>query len=337
MLGLKFARVSPTTYVIQYRGGKAVREGVGLSFVWCTLTDTLAVIPVGSRELPFIYEEVTGDFQYVTVQGQVTFRVSDPGKMAEILNYTLKPSGVGYASDDPEKLEMRILNAARVLSRKELQELELKVALKGGDKLAAAVMKGLAATDEITSLGVEVMGLSILAIRPNSETARALEAQTREEVLKAADEAIYARRNSAVEQERAIRENELDTEIAIEEKKRQIRETQMDAEASIQARRFEIKDAEMRANTELEEKNRALVALKTGNAKEEAEAKAYAMNAMVKSFQGADPVLVQALASSGMEPGQLIALAFQALAGKAEKIGQLNISPDLLRELMAAK
>ena len=27
--------------------------------------------------------------------------------------------------------------------------------------------------------------------------------------------------------------------------------------------------------------------------------------------------------------------AFQELAGKAEKIGQLNISPDLLRELMA--
>jgi hypothetical protein len=30
----------------------------------------------------------------------------------------------------------------------------------------------------------------------------------------------------------------------------------------------------------------------------------------------------------------LIAYAFQELAGKAEKIGQLNITPDLLRELM---
>jgi hypothetical protein len=36
-----------------------------------------------------------------------------------------------------------------------------------------------------------------------------------------------------------------------------------------------------------------------------------------------------------MKPEQLIAFAFQELAGKAEKIGQLNISPDLLRELMA--
>jgi hypothetical protein len=35
-----------------------------------------------------------------------------------------------------------------------------------------------------------------------------------------------------------------------------------------------------------------------------------------------------------MKPEQLIAFAFQELAGKAEKIGQLNITPDLLRELM---
>jgi hypothetical protein len=36
-----------------------------------------------------------------------------------------------------------------------------------------------------------------------------------------------------------------------------------------------------------------------------------------------------------MKPEQLIAFAFQELAGKADKIGQLNISPDLLRELLS--
>jgi hypothetical protein len=35
-----------------------------------------------------------------------------------------------------------------------------------------------------------------------------------------------------------------------------------------------------------------------------------------------------------MKPDQMIAFAFQELAGKAERIGQLNISPDLLRELL---
>lgn len=334
MLGIRFAKVPPTTYVLQYRGGKVVREGVGLSFFWYAPTDSLVAVPVGSAELPFIYEEVTGDFQSVTVQGQVTYRIGDARKMAGLLDYTLRPGGEGYVSEDPEKLPVRILNGVRVLARKELQNLTLAAALRGGEKLGEAVGKGLAGMEEIVALGIEVMGLAILAIRPTPETARALEAETRETILKAADEAIYARRNAAVEQERAIKENELDTEIAVETKQRQIRETKMDAEASIQARRFELRGAEMAANVDLEQKNRELVGLKAANTREEAEAKAYGMNAMVKAFADADPVIVQALASTGMEPGQLIALAFQALAGKAEKIGQLNVSPDLLRELL---
>jgi hypothetical protein len=35
-----------------------------------------------------------------------------------------------------------------------------------------------------------------------------------------------------------------------------------------------------------------------------------------------------------MEASQLVALAFRDLASSAEKIGQLNVSPDLLSELL---
>jgi hypothetical protein len=47
-----------------------------------------------------------------------------------------------------------------------------------------------------------------------------------------------------------------------------------------------------------------------------------------------DPRILQALASVGMNPGQLMAVAFRDLAGNAAKIGQLNVSPDLLREML---
>ena len=84
---------------------------------------------------------------------------------------------------------------------------------------------------------LEIVGFSVLAVKPTPETARALEAEAREQLLKEADEAIYRRRNSAVEQERAIKENELNTENAIELKKRQIRETKMDADRACQLRK----------------------------------------------------------------------------------------------------
>ena len=54
----------------------------------------------------------------------------------------------------------------------------------------------------------------------------------------------------------------------------------------------------------------------------------------MKALADTDAKVLKALDSTSMKPEQLIAFAFQELAGKAEKIGQLNISPDLLRELM---
>lgn len=79
--------------------------------------------------------------------------------------------------------------------------------------------KDIAQHTEMEKLGIEVMGLSILAILPNKETMRALEAQAREEILRNADHALYERRNASIEQERRVKENELNTEIAVETKK----------------------------------------------------------------------------------------------------------------------
>lgn len=57
----------------------------------------------------------------------------------------------------------------------------------------------------------------------------------------------------------------------------------------------------------------------------------------MQAYAGVDPKIVQALSMSGMEPGQMMAMAFQELADKAGNIGQLNITPDLLREIMGSK
>jgi hypothetical protein len=185
----------------------------------------------------------------------------------------------------------------------------------------------------LTSLGIEVLDLAIIAIRPTPESARALEAGIREQLLKEADLAIYDRRNSAIQQERAIKENELNTEIAVENKRRQIRETQMDAERAVQEKHRLLRDEEMTGNIALETRNRELVQLSAGNSRVEADAKAYSMAAVMEAVARTDPKVLNSLASMGMQPNQLIAASFRELAESAAKIGELNISPDLLREL----
>jgi hypothetical protein len=335
MLGFRFIKVPPTTYLIQYRDGKVVREGSGMSFFYYAPTSSLVAVPVASTEAPFIFEESTADFQSVTIQGQVTYRVADPKKLAALMNFTLASNGFNYTSDDPKRLQQRLINRVQVLARAELEKLPLRQVLRAADGIVVTVKQRLLAEEELAALGIEVLGLSILAVKPTPETARALEAEMREKLLQEADNAIYARRNSAVEQERAIKENELNTEIAVENKKRQIRETQMDAERAVQEKRAQLQAAEMEASIGLEDKRKSLVALATENARSEADVRAYAISKTMEALANSDARIVQALASSGMKPEQLIAFAFQELSAKAEKIGQLNISPDLLRELLA--
>jgi hypothetical protein len=337
MFGIKFIKVQPTTYLLQYRGGKVVREGLGLSFFYYAPTTSLVTVPVASADVPFIFQETTADFQSVTIQGQVTYRISEPKRLAALLNYTLEKDGDTYVSEDPEKLPERVIHVINVLARAELQKLPLREAIRASDTLVQAVKARLAAAEEITSLGLEVLGLSILAIKPTPETARALEAETREQLFREADEAVYARRNSAVEQERAIKENELNTEIAVENKKRQIRETQMEAERAVQEKQHLVQKEALEANIGMEDRRKSLVALAAENAKAEADARAYGVSSTMKALGSADAKILQALATTGMKPEQLIAFAFQELAVRADKIGQLNISPDLLSELLDRK
>jgi hypothetical protein len=334
MFGFRFIKIPPTTHVIQYSGGNVVREGAGLSFFYYSPTTSLVAVPVGSTDVPFIFEEQTSDYQNVSLQGQITYRIADPKKLAVLMDFTLAPNGRGYASEDPEKLPQRVINLVHVLARAEIEKLPLRQALRASEPLVAAIRSQLGALPELAALGLEILGLSILAIKPTPETARALEAETREQLLRGADEAIYSRRNAAVEQERSIRENELNTEIAVENKKRQIRETQMDAERAVQEKQAQLERAQLDTNIGLEEERKKLVALTAENARAEADARGYGIATTMSALAKADPGVLQALATTGMKPEQLIAFAFQELAGKADKIGQLNISPDLLRELL---
>ncbi|MDH5211388.1 MAG: SPFH domain-containing protein [Betaproteobacteria bacterium] len=317
MLGIRFVKTQPTTYLMQFRGGKVVREGPGLSFFYYAPTSSLVAVPVASKDQGFIFEQVTADFQAVTVQGQVAYRVAEPRKLAGMLNFALRPDARGYESDDPEKLPQRVINVVEVLSKQIVKDLPLKQALRAADSTAERVTAGLRVHPEIVSFGLEILGVAILAIKPTPETARALEAEAREALLKAADDAVYLRRSAAVENERAIREGELDTEIAVGQKKNEFRH------------------AEMAASVALEEKRKEFVARNAHNTRTLAEAEAHRLGAVMQALESADPRIVQALAAAGMQPNQLIAQAFGGIAEKAERIGQLNVSPELLQSLLA--
>src|SRR5207244_2126919 len=82
-----------------------------------------------------------------------------------------------YVSDDPEKLKDRLVNQTQVLASAVTHRLTLKAALGAHAQLTKELLNGLRESELTTMLGVEVIGLSILAITPSPETAKAYEVE----------------------------------------------------------------------------------------------------------------------------------------------------------------
>ncbi len=312
---ISFMKVPPTTYVLQYKLGTIKREGAGLSFFYYAPTSTIVTIPMASADVPFVFQEATADFQSVTIQGQFTYRVDDPQRLAALLDFSVDRRRA-YCSEDPRKLPERLVLTLQTLTRSIVERLALRDALVSSDAIVAEALGKLRQSEAVSKLGIDILSLSILAVKPTPETSRALEAEAREALQGRADEAIYARRNAAVEQERRIKESELNTEIAVEEKKRQIRETQMAAEIAV------------------EEQRAKLIDHRVENERKDADSHAYTLTETLKPLRDLDWKTLMMLGGKNADPKAMIALAFQQMAENAQKIGELNVSPDLLTALV---
>ncbi|MDE7252801.1 MAG: SPFH domain-containing protein [Acetatifactor sp.] len=337
-MGIKYKKFEPTEYVIRIRGGKVVQKGLGLAFFYNTMTTSLMVIPTTAFDAGFAFDDImTSDFQSVGVQGDISYTIVDYERAAKMVNFSYTSNERAYRellAEERMKMAKRIMNLAKVYVTKFISERNVREAIVSGDMLAEHLRERLCQDATIQEFGLQVVSLSILGISAKPDTRKALEAATREEILKLQDDAIYKRRNAAIEQERIVKENELNTEIKVAEKEKQKREKEMETKRLVQEKQAELDARKLENDIRLEEENRKLVDLQTENEKKKSDAKAYDSEVLLKTFAGIDLEVIKALAASGMDSRALIAKAFVEIGDKAGKIGTLNVSPDLLETLI---
>lgn len=333
MFGFKYIRFDSMDYVIHYRKGKKAKEGRGLAFWYFAPNSSIVSLPTSSQDLPFIFTESTQDFQTVTIQGQLTYRVATPQQLADMLDFTVDAEK-SYLTDDPDKLPQRLVNEAQTATSAYVQALDLKTSLRSLESIEDNIRQGLVDSQVVKMLGIEVLGVHVLAVRPTAEMARALEAETREALQQEADQAVFERRNFAVEKERMIRESELNTEIAVEEKQKQISEKRMETAVVKQENEQQIRTMAMEAQIGLEKQRRDYIELKSENEKTDADTRQYSLKAMLEPYKEMDWKKLMALHAQKLDAGSHIALAFRELAENAEKIDSINISPELLDSIL---
>ncbi|MEU3417434.1 SPFH domain-containing protein [Streptomyces murinus] len=330
-LGWRHLRGTPTAHIRHHRSGQLVHDGPGLSFWFRSLTAALSEIPVDDRELAMTFHARTADFQDVTVQATVTYRIGDPALAAARLDFSVDPDTGAWRGTPLEQLATLLTETAQEHALDVLARTPLSAALTDGvrtvrERLAA----GLAAQPRLPDTGIEVVAVRVVAVRPEPEVERALRTPAREQIQQEADRATYERRAVAVERERAIAENELASRIELARREEQLveqRGTNARREAEEQAAADAVRaDAEAARTVRLAQAEAdKVVRLARAAAEQErevGEARAGARAAWLRVHAEADVATLHALAA-------------MRVAENLPDIGSVTISPDVLTGLLA--
>ncbi|WP_299534380.1 SPFH domain-containing protein [uncultured Streptomyces sp.] len=318
--GWRHLRSAPTAHIRHHKRGVLTHDGPGLSFWYRSLSAALSEVPVDDRELAMAFHARTSDFQDVTVQATVTYRVMDPAVAAARLDFSVDPDTGIWRSAPLEQIATLLTETAQQHTLDALARTPLAAALVDGVALVRdRVTAGLAAEPRLPSTGLEVVAVRVVAIRPEAEVERALRTPAREQIQQEADRATYERRAVAVERERTIAENELASQIELARREEQLvdqRGTNTRREAEEKAAADEVRATAEASRTVRLARAQAEAAREVGAARADAQAAWLRVHAEV-------------------EPAVLHALAATKAAESLPKIDSLTLSPDVLTGLLA--
>lgn len=318
--GWRHLRSAPTAHIRHQRGGRLVHDGTGLSFWFRALSAALSEVPVDDRELAMAFHARTADFQDVSIQSTVTYRIADPGAAATRLDFSVDPDTGVWRGTPLEQIAGLLTESAQQHALDVLARIPLAEALVDGvaavrERMAA----GLAAEPRLPDTGIEVVAVRVVALRPEPEVERALRTPAREQIQQEADRATYERRAVAVERERAIAENELASKIELARQEERLVD-QRGTNARREAEESAAADA-VRAEAEAGRTVR-LARAEAEAAREVGAARAEAQTAWLR-------------AHAEVPAATLHALAATRAAEQLPRIEHLTLSPDVLTGLLA--
>ncbi len=322
-------RAQPNQYILHFRGGRLVHQGPGLTYYFNPLSAAVAQSPVEDCETTFVLKERTSDFQEVTVQVSLIYRVIDPVKASGRVNFGINLRTGAWTEQPLERLASTWSQRAQNPARTYLSGVPVVEAVRaGGEVIRTALVAALRADDEVAAMGLQVVDVQVTRVSPSAELEKALQAPTREAIQQKADEAGFSRRANAVEKERVIKENEISTELELAKRQEQLIEQQgrnklLSIEREAQATKRQAESAA---------EQQAL------------ESAAYAKQILVRARGDAEAhsaLDTQSLATErervglyAAAPGKVaLGFALQKLAGSIKGIQHLNLTPDMFRDL----
>lgn len=316
---VRHLRAEPSAHVVAYRRGRVTESGKGLSFWFLPMTTSIAEIPTDDREVPLAVHGRSRDFQDVTVQGIVSYRVVDARALADRVDFAIDTRLGVHLRQPVEKIALYISQLAEQHASAWVGHTPLREVLRDGPaEVRERVLAALSADEGLAAMGLAITSVRVSSLVPSSDLERALEAPMREKIQEEADQAAFARRALAVEKERAIQENELQNRIEL-------------------AKREETLIAQDGANARRRAEEASLASRIAAEADAERTRLSSDANASsIRAVEGAKVEQERArmeIARATPTP-VLAALAARELAGKLSRIDHLHIGGDALGPML---
>lgn len=312
-------RADASSYIQYFRNGQRVQDGRGLAFWFAPDGASITEVPLDDRHMPFMLRGQSEDFQELTIQGTVVWRVLDPQMLGDRVDFTIDLKK-GLVTGRPiDQIEAVLVGLARQAIFAYLQEQGVRALLSAGIAPLQEVVAGhLVDEQSLTKMGLEAVSVTISSLSPTSELARALQAPTYESLQQQADEASFARRALAVEKERAIAENELTNQIELAAQQKDL----IDRESANERFRVEASTATRKVSALADAEMKTVLA----------EAEAQSIRAVEMAKVEAEGARMQIF---GDVPSDvLMAMAAQEFAGSVKTIDNLTVTPDMLAGLI---
>ncbi|MDH3306439.1 MAG: SPFH domain-containing protein, partial [Acidimicrobiia bacterium] len=113
---LSHLRAEQTSHILRYRKGRLVSSAQGGAFWFRPLTAAIADLPVDDREQSFLFTGRTADFQDVSVQGTVSFRIADAEQAARRIDFGIDVRTGAYLETPLDRLSDMVAQTAQQLA-----------------------------------------------------------------------------------------------------------------------------------------------------------------------------------------------------------------------------
>jgi regulator of protease activity HflC (stomatin/prohibitin superfamily) len=324
-------RSDASSHVLHFRRTRLLRQGRGLAGWFRPMTDSLAEVPVDDRELTVVLHGRSADFQDISAQAVITYRVADPAKVASRVDFTIDLYSGTFRQKPLESITQIFAQIAQQYAWDTMAGASLRQILASGQtSIRDRISEGLRAEGLLEVMGLELVSVRVSAVKPTPDLEKALETPMREKVKQEADEAAFERRALAVEKERAIQDNELQNRIELARREEHL----IDQEGKNARRRASEAAATRAIAVQSEADARRIESEAAGqDIRVQGQAQAESLRAVEGTRVELEGRQMEVFKS--MPPGVMFSLACKELAGKLQRIDHLNLGADVIGPLLA--